>query len=98
MYLRFWNPRFDKEAISDSCRSENVRYRCQVFLKILSDFKDLSFCDSCGLLFLSNQVIEAKLYTEIIVLVLLCIYTCVCVCVCVCECVCVVLRLQNKGI
>ena len=40
--LRFCH-RFDKEAISDGCRSENARFRGEVL-----NLSDLDFCGPCG--------------------------------------------------
>ena len=48
--LRFCYLEFDKEAISDGCRSEKYRYRLEVW--ILSDCRELSFFCSLWTLFL----------------------------------------------
>ena len=53
--LRFCHLGFDKEAISDGCRSEIVRYRWGVW--ILRDFRKLSFRGPCRLYFSSEYVI-----------------------------------------
>ena len=45
--LRVFHLEFDKEAISDNCRSKNARYRWGI--QILSDFSELSFCGPFGL-------------------------------------------------
>ena len=57
--LQFCNLEFDKQAISDGCRSEIARYWWRVLN--LSDFRELIFCGPCGPCFPLHRRVKGKI-------------------------------------
>ena len=51
--LQFLHIEFDREAISDACRSGNARYRWGVLN--FNYFSELSFCGPCGACFYKHS-------------------------------------------